>query len=87
MAIDHWHAVAVRADFGGERLDVIAGEVAEDLLGLLLHFLFFAADERNDVADDVHGRHAGIAGAGDGLEGGGDDACDAELFQGRQRPW
>ena len=67
VAIDHRHAIAVRADLGGQRLDVVAGEIAQDLLRLLLHLLFFAADERNHVADDVHGRHAGIARAGDGL--------------------
>ena len=74
MAIHHRHAVAVRADLGGQRLDVVAREVAQDLLRLLLHLLFFAADEGNHVAHDVHGRHAGIARARDGLHRGGDDA-------------
>ena len=72
MAVHHRHAIAVRAHLGGQRLDVVAAEFAQDLLRLLLHLLFFAADEGNHVAHDVHGGHAGIAGAGDGLHGGGD---------------
>ena len=79
VAVHHRHAIAVRADLGGQRLDVIAAEIAQDLLRLLLHLLFFAADEGDHVGDDVHGRHARIAGAGDGLHGGGDHARDAEL--------
>ena len=63
----------MRADLGRQRLDVIAAEIAQDLLRLLLHLLFFAADERDHVAHDVHGRHARIARAGDRLHGGGDD--------------
>ncbi len=82
VAVDHRDAIAVRADVGGQRLDAIAAEFAQDLLRLLLHLLFFAADEGDHVADDVHRGHAGVAGAGDGLHGGGDDAGDAELLQG-----
>ena len=84
VAIDHRHAIAMRADLRGQRLDVIAREVPEDLLRLLLHLLFFAADERNHVAHDVHRRHARIARARDRLQGGRDDARDAELLQGRE---
>ena len=55
VAIDHRHAIAVRAHFGGQRLNVVAAKVAQDLLRLLLHLFFFAADERNHIAHDVHG--------------------------------
>ena len=72
VPIHHRHAIAVRAHLRRQRLDVIADEVAQDLLRLLLHLLFFAADERDDVADDVHRRHARIARAGDGLHRGDD---------------
>ena len=74
VAVHHRHAVAVRAHLGRERLDAIAVELAQDLLRLLLHLLFFAADEGDHVAHDVHGGDARIAGARDGLHGGGDDA-------------
>ena len=53
----------------------------EDLLRLLLHLLFFAADEGHHVGHDVHRRHAGIARARNGLQRGRDDARDAELPQ------
>ena len=60
---------------------MIATELAENLLGLLLHLFFFAADEGNDVADNVHRRHARIAGTGDGLQSGGDHLGDAERLE------
>ncbi len=84
MPIHHSYAIAVRADFGRQRLNAVAGKSAHDLLGLLLHLLFFAADERNYVAQDIHGRHAWITGARNGLQGGRDDPRDAELLQRRQ---
>ena len=37
------------------------------------------------LRDDVHGRDARIAGAGDGLHGGGHDARDAERLE-RRKP-
>ena len=67
VAVHHRDAVAVRAHLGGEIAYVAAVELAEDLLRLLLHLLFFAADEGDHVADNVHGRHARIARARDGL--------------------
>ena len=81
VAVDHRHAIAVGADLGGQRLDVVAREIAQDLLRLLLHLLFFAADEGDHVAHDVHRRHAGIARAGDGLHRGDDHFRDAELLE------
>src|SRR5204862_306251 len=56
VAVDDGNAIAVRAHPGRQRLDVIAGEGAEDLLRLLLHLLLFAADIRDHVGVDVHGR-------------------------------
>src|SRR5579883_36290 len=85
VAVDHRDAIAVRAHFGGQRVDGVAAEVAQDFLRFLLHFLFFAADERDDVGVDVHGGDAGIACAGNGLHGSGDHGGDAELFQRRER--
>ena len=85
MAIHHADAVAVSADFGGQRSDAIAGEIAEDLLRLRLHLFFFAADEGDDVAHDVHGGDTGVPGAGDGLHGGDDHLGDAELFERAER--
>jgi len=43
----------VRAHFGRQRLDMIAGIRAQDLLRLLLHLLFFAADVRNHIGVDI----------------------------------
>lgn len=47
-------------------------EGAEDLAGLGLELVLLAADEGHDVVDDVHGAHARVARARDGLHG--DDA-------------
>ena len=61
----------------------VAFELAEQLERLRLHLFFFVADVGDDVAEDVHGGHAGIAGAADGLHGGDKDLLDAEaLFDG-----
>ena len=70
---------------GGQRTEALAGEIAQDLLRLLLHLFLFAADERNHVGVDVHGSHARITGARDRLHGGGDHARNAELLQWRER--
>ena len=53
----------MRADFGSERTNVITGKITQNLLSLLLHFFFFAADEWNYVGINVHGRHTRISGA------------------------
>ncbi len=84
VAVHDGHAVAVRAHRRGEIADTVSVEVAEDLLRLLLHLLFFAADEGDHVPHNVHGRHARIARAGDGLHRGGDDLRDAEGLERRQ---
>ncbi len=65
--------------------DAVTREVAQDLLRLLLHLLFFAADERNHVGVDVHRSDARITRAGNRLHGGHDHARDAELLQRRER--
>ena len=53
MAVDDRHTVRVRADRHRMRLDAVPSDPAEDLLCLALHLLFFAADERHHVPDDV----------------------------------
>ncbi len=58
----------------------MAVEVAEQFERLGFHLFFFAADVGDDVAEDVHRGHAGIAGAADGLHGGDEDLLDAEAF-------
>ena len=82
VAVDHGHAIGVRADRDGVRR--AATIAAENLLRLALHLLFFATDERDDVAENVERGHAGIARARYRLHGRDDDGLDAELAQRRQ---
>ena len=49
VAIGDSNAIAVRTDSRGQRNDGAVRESAEDFLRLLLHLLFFGADEGNDV--------------------------------------
>ncbi len=84
----HRHARRVRADDAaavdcGVRAG--RGQRAEDLLRLALELLFFAADERDDVAEDVERRHARVARAGHGLQRRHHHAGQAERAQRRQR--
>ena len=58
----------------------MAIQFAEQLEGLGFHFFFFAADEGDDVVEDVHGGDAGVASAADGLHGGDKDLLDAEAL-------
>ena len=76
----------MRAHLGVQVADVISGEIAQDLLRLLLHLFFFAADERNHVGVDVHRRHARIARAGDRLQRGRDHLRDAERLAAARVP-
>ena len=86
VAVFDGDAIAAGADARGERRDGVALELAQQLERLGFHLLFFAADVGNDVAEDVHRRHAGIARAADGLHGGDKDLLDAEaLFDGLER--
>src|ERR1019366_4883285 len=85
VAIHHGDAVAVRAHLGGQRSDVVAREIAQDLLRFHLHLLFFAADEGDHVAHDVHAGDARVSRAGDGLHGGDDYLVDAELLERAKR--
>jgi hypothetical protein len=78
VAVDDRNAIATGAHARRERLDGVAFQLAEQLERLLFHLLFFVADVGNDVVEDVHGGHAGIARAADGLHGGGEDLLDAE---------
>src|ERR1039458_3339532 len=63
VAVHHRDAVAMRAHLGRQRLDVVALELTQNLLGFLLDLFFFAANKRDHVADNVHGRDARISGA------------------------
>ena len=69
----------------GQRLDARARKIAEDLLRLAFHLVFFAADVRNHIGVDVHGRDARIARARNRLHRGHHHAPDAELLQRSQR--
>ena len=61
-------------------------QLAEDLVRLRFDLLFLAAaDERDHVREDVPRRHAGIAGAGDGLQRRDHRRLEAELAQRRER--
>ena len=79
VPIHDWDPVAVGRDGDGvehgEACCVVI-DPPEDLAGLPLDLLFLAADVGDDVVEHVHGGDAGIAAAGDGLEGGDDDGRD-----------
>ena len=68
VPIDHRHASRLRAQDHAVGRDRIVCVSAEDLLGLALDLFLLAGDGRNDVAEDVEGRHAGISGARDRLQ-------------------
>ncbi len=67
-----------------QRLDVIPGQPAHDLLRLDLHLAFLAADEGNHVGHDVHRGHARITRARDRLHRRGQNFRDTELGQRRK---
>ena len=79
VTVHNRNTIAVRADLGFEGAEAVGHDLAQDLLSLPLHLLFFAADEGDDIRVDVHGRDARISGARDGLHRCGDHACDAEF--------
>ena len=53
---------------------------AEQLQHLPLELRLFVGDVRNDVAEDVERRHAGISGAGDGLHRREEELLDPEFL-------
>lgn len=55
---------------------VVGRDAAENLVGLPFDFLFFTADEGDDVVHDIQAAYAGVACAGDGLEGGDHDGLE-----------
>ena len=83
VAVDHRHAIGVRADDRGY------GARPPSLPRIFsvsrLHLLFFAADERHDVAENVERRHAGISRARHRLHRRDDHGADVERAQRRQR--
>src|SRR5207248_4955010 len=85
VPVHYRYAIAVRADLRRQRLDVVALEIAQDLLRLLLHLLLFTTDERHHVADNIHGGDARIARAADRLHRAHQDLGDAELLQRPER--
>ncbi len=78
VAVDDGDAVAVRGEGEGRGLEAGGGGRAEELGDLFLELLFFVLDVGDDVAEDVERGDAGIAGAGDGLQGGDEELVDAE---------
>src|SRR5581483_1096660 len=78
------YAVGVRADHERRVLDGAIMEAAEHLLDLAFDLRLFLADVRNDVAENVERRYAGISGARNRLQRGSKYRPDAEpLVQGR----
>src|SRR6266571_5123362 len=78
VAVDDRHAIAVGAEAEAGVHEARAIPLAEELLRFGFHFFFFAADEGNDVALDVHRGDAGITGAGDGLKSDDENLLEAE---------
>src|SRR5579864_8024678 len=86
MSVFHGHAVAVRAERKIGVDDARTVERSQQLARFRFHLVFFFGDVGNHVAQDVHGRDAGIARAADGLHGGDKNLVDAEAaVQRRQR--
>ncbi len=63
VAIDYCYAVAVRGESEGRGLEAGVGCGAEELGYFFLELLFFVLDVGDDVAEDVEGGYARIAGA------------------------
>jgi len=78
VAFENGNAIAVGTQAQAGVDEARAIPFAEQLLRLGLHFFFFSADERDDVGVDIHGGHAGIARAGDGLERDREDLFETE---------
>ncbi len=78
VAVEYGYAIAVRGKGEGRGLEAGSGGCAEELGDFLLEFLFFVLDVGDDVAEDVERSYSGIAGAGDGLQGGDEEFVDAE---------
>jgi hypothetical protein len=78
VAVKDGHAVAMRAEAEAGIYKTCAVPFAEELLRLGLHLFFFAVDERNDVAVDVHGSDAGITRARNRLQSDDENFLEAE---------
>ena len=78
VAVHDRHAIAMSAEAEAGIHEARAVPFAEQFLRLGFHLFFFAADERDDVALDVHGGNAGIACAGNGLERDDEDFLEAK---------
>lgn len=78
VAVDDGDAIAMGADAEASVDEARAIPFAEKFLRLGFHFLFFTADEGDDVALNVHRGDAGIAGAGDGLQSDDENFLEAE---------
>lgn len=63
---------------------VVGCDAAEDLVGLPFDFIFFAADEGDDVVHDIQAAYTGVTCTRDGLEGGDHDGLEGPkgLFEG-----
>ena len=82
VAVFDGDAVAVRGELEGGGVDVGGGQGAEELAAFFLQLFFFVFDEGDDVAEDVERRHAGVAGAADGLHGRDEDASRCRSARG-----
>jgi len=78
VAVEDGNAVAMGTEAEAGVDEANAVPFAEEFLRLGFHFFFLAADERDDVGVNVHGGNAGIARAGDGLQGDDEDFLEAE---------
>ena len=69
MAVFDRYAIAVGADAEAGFDETRTVPTSQNFLWFLFHFFFFAADEWNDVAENIERRHTWIAGARDRLHG------------------
>src|ERR1043165_1328410 len=70
--------MTLRTDGHRRWFDLLAGKAAENLRGFSLDLLFFTADVRQDVVENVERGNAGVARAWECLQGGRDDGGNTE---------
>ena len=81
VAVFHCHAIAVRTYPGIQSFHPGAIELAQQFERLGFELLFFAADVRNYIAQDVQRRNAWITGAADRLHGADKYALQAKALR------
>jgi len=86
MPVFNGDTVAMSTHFGGQGDYGMTLQPSQELQGLGFHLFFFAADVGDDIAQNIHRWHAGVACAGNGLHGGDKDLLYAEaLLDGLER--